>query len=61
VSLVALIVVKAGQQPRLIYRVHQGAAGEARRGKASPRRIMLGYWTPRTSSTADRSCWSGAT
>jgi transposase len=34
VSLAALIAVKAGQQPRLIYRVHQGGRrrGETRKG-----------------------------
>ena len=32
VSLAALIAVKAGQQPRLIYRVHAGRRGDKRKG-----------------------------
>jgi putative transposase len=32
VSLAALIAVKAGQRPRLIYRVHQGRRGDKRKG-----------------------------
>jgi transposase len=32
VSLAALIAVKARQQPRLVYRVHQGRRGDKRKG-----------------------------
>jgi putative transposase len=32
VSLAALIAVKAGQRPRLVYRVHRGRRGDKRKG-----------------------------
>jgi putative transposase len=32
VSLAALIAVKAGQRPRLIYRVHRDRPGDRRKG-----------------------------
>jgi hypothetical protein len=32
VSLAALIAVKAGQRPRLVYRVHRRRRGETRKG-----------------------------
>jgi len=32
VSLAALIAIKPGQQPRLIYRVHRGRRGDKRKG-----------------------------
>jgi hypothetical protein len=60
VSLAALIAVKAGQRPRLACRVHAGPRrGDKRKG--SPRRTTPGCWTPRTSSSAGRSSWSGTT
>ena len=36
VSLAALIAVKPGQRPRLIYRVHRRRAGEKRKGFTEP-------------------------
>ena len=59
VSLAALIAVRPGQRPRLIYRMHR--ARRRTGAKASPRRSTPGCWTPRTSSSAARSCWSGTT
>ena len=59
VSVAALIAVKPGHRPRLIYRVHAARRGDSARG--SPRRSTRGCWTPRTSSSAGRSCWSGIT
>jgi hypothetical protein len=55
VSLAALIAVKPGCRPQLIYRVHRGRrCGETRKG-FSPRR------TTRTITSACRSWSSGAT
>jgi len=59
VSLAALIAVKPGQRPRLIYRVHHGAARAVTSARASPRPSTPGCSTPRTSSSAARSSWSG--
>ena len=62
VSLAALIAVKAGQRPRLLYRVH-----DARRRRGDDRRkgfTETDYArlpAPRTSSPAGRSSWSGIT
>ena len=62
VSLAALIAVKPGQRPRLLYRVHDGRRRRGATGaKGSPRRTTPGSWTPRTSSSAGRSSWSGIT
>jgi putative transposase len=62
VSLAALIAVKPGRRPRLIYRVHRGGrGGKDRRKGASPRRTTPLSWTPRTSNSAARSWWCGTT
>ena len=61
VSLAALIAVKPGQRPRLIYRVTTPAAGAATSARGSPRRTTPGCWTPPASSSARRSSWSGTT
>jgi hypothetical protein len=62
VSLAALIAVRPGPlspaaQPRA--RRPRARAGTSARG--SPRRTAPGCWTPRTSSPADPSSWSGIT
>jgi putative transposase len=60
VSLAALIAVRAGQRPRLVYRVHQGRRrGDKRKGFTETDYGRLP--APRTSSSAGRSSWSGTT
>ncbi len=51
VSLAALIAIKPGCRPRLIYGVHRGAGAAATSAKASPRRTMLSSWMLPTSSS----------
>jgi transposase len=41
VSLAALIAVKPGQQPRLVYRVHHGRRGDKRKGFTEPEYARL--------------------
>jgi hypothetical protein len=59
VSLAALIAVKPGQRPRLIYRVHARRRGEKRKGFTETDYARLP--APRTSSCMVRSSWSGIT
>jgi hypothetical protein len=57
VSLAALIAVRPGQRPRLIFRTHRARRGDQRKGFTE-----AGYArfpAPRTSSSAARSSWSG--
>jgi hypothetical protein len=61
VSLAALIAVKPGRRPRLIYRVHRGRRQGRTGARASPRRTTPLSWTPRTSNSAARSWWCGTT
>ena len=59
VSLAALIAVKPGQRPRLIYRVHRRRAGEKRKGFTEPDYARLP--APPISSSAAPSSLSGIT
>ena len=60
VSLAALIAVKPGQRPRLIYRVHAGRRrGDKRNGFTETDYARLP--APPASSSAGRSSWSGTT
>jgi putative transposase len=60
VSLAALIAVKPGQRPRLIYRVHAGRRrGDKRKGFTETDYARLP--APPASSSARRSSWSGTT
>ncbi|MCW2931735.1 MAG: family transposase [Actinomycetia bacterium] len=61
VSLAALIAVRAGQQARLVYRVHDGRWRPGDRRKGFTEAATPGSWMPRTSSSAGRLSWSGAT
>jgi uncharacterized protein YdeI (YjbR/CyaY-like superfamily) len=57
VSLAALIAVRPGRRPQLIYRTHRGRRGDTRKGFTEQHyaRLMDG----RTSSSAARSWWCG--
>jgi hypothetical protein len=57
VSLAALIAVRPGQQARLIFRTHRARRGDKRKGFTET--DYARFRTPRTSSWAARSCWSG--
>jgi hypothetical protein len=59
VSLAALVAVRPGERPGLVYRVHRARRGDKRKGFTE--RAAPGCWTPRTSSSAVRWCWSGTT
>jgi transposase len=61
VSLAALIAVKPGQRPRLIYRVHAGSRRRGDTRKGFTEADYAGCSMPRTGSLAARSCWSGTT
>ena len=52
VSLAALIAIKPGCRPRLIYRVHKNLRRRNDSAKASPRPAMPSSWTPPTSNSA---------
>jgi hypothetical protein len=54
VSLAALIAVKPGCRPRLIYRVHRGRAHGKDRRKGFTRADYAGLLDARTSSSAAR-------
>ena len=60
VSLAALIAIKPGHRPRLIYRVPRAAGAAVTSAKASPRRTTPGSSTPRTSNSPAR-WWSSGT
>ena len=60
VSLAALIAVKPGCRPRLIYRVHRRRARGKDRRKGFTETDYAGCWTPPTSSSAGR-WWSCGT
>jgi putative transposase len=57
VSLAAVIAVKTGQWPRLICRVHAAPPRRSAQGFTEPGYARLP--TPRTTSSAARSSWSG--
>ena len=57
VSLAALIAVRPGCRPRLIFRTHRARRGDKRKGFTEA--DYAGSWMPRTSSWAARSSWSG--
>ena len=57
VSLAALIAVRPGQRPRLIWRTHRARRGDKRKGFTET--DYAGSWTPRTSSCMVLSSWSG--
>ncbi len=57
VSLAALIAVRPGCRPRLIYRVHHGRRGDKRKGFTEKDYARLP--APPISSSAARWCWSG--
>jgi hypothetical protein len=57
VSLAALIAVRPGCRPRLIYRVHHGRRSRDDRRRGSPRPVTPGCSMMRTSSSAGRSWW----
>ena len=61
VSLAALIAIKPGHRPRLIYRVHHGRrrGKDQRKGFTETDYARL-CWTPRTSSSPAR-WWSSGT
>jgi hypothetical protein len=59
-SLAALVATKPGQRPRLIYRTHTGRRHRVGRREDFTKADYAG-WTPPTSSSAARSCWSGTT
>lgn len=58
ISLAALIAVKAGQRPRLIYRVHRGPR-RGEQGKGFTETDYARLPAPLTSSSAGRWWWSG--
>ena len=59
VSLAALIAVRPGRRPRLIYRTRTRRPGDQRKGFTEKDYARLP--APRTSSSAGRSWWSGTT
>ena len=59
VSLAALVCIKPGCRPRLIYRVHRGRSKDRRKGFTEADYARLP--APRTSSSAARSWSSGTT
>ena len=61
VSLAALIAVKAGQRPRLIYRVHAGRRRRGDKRKGFTETDYARLLAPPASSSAGRSSWSGIT
>jgi putative transposase len=61
VSLAALICIKPGCRPRLIYRVHHGPEHGKDRRKGFTETDYARLPAPRTSSSPDRSSWSGTT
>jgi transposase len=57
-ELAALIAVKPGQRPRLIYRTRTGRRCAATGARASANLTTPACWTPRTSSSAGRWWWN---
>ncbi|MGR6963935.1 hypothetical protein ACU610_05700 [Geodermatophilus sp. URMC 61] len=58
-SVAALVAVRSGHQPRLIYRTHRGRRGGGRKGFTEADYAAL--LDAPTTSCAGRSCWSGTT
>lgn len=59
VSTAALICIKPGHRPRLIYCIHLDRSPAKGRRKASPRRTTHACWMPHTGNSAVRSSWPG--
>jgi hypothetical protein len=57
VSLAALIAVRPGCRPRLIYRTHRARRADTRKGFTET--DYARFPAPRTSSWTARSSWSG--